>query len=211
MVIDPAAFSQTKLKTDTLNIRNCNLNKLNWAFLTGFSNLKTLYIDSSNNFPVTFYTFPSVSLTGLGYLALKSLTEMDKYAVANIKYPPLLKNGLKTIVIEGIVYPKVLADASIQNFLANWITPSSGKTLAVLILNSNSLTKIPSEVAKYVNLNDVYFRYNAAQSWVIQKNAFNFAKNTSRYQRTLNMNYSGIKSIQPGAFQGFDMIYFFFI
>jgi len=152
LVIDPAAFSQTKLKPDTLNIRNCNLNKLNWAFLTGFSNLKTLYIDSSNNFPVTFNTFPSVSLTGLGYLALKSLTEMDKYAVANIKYPPLLKNGLKTIVIEGIVHPKVLADASIQNFLANWITPSSGKTLAVLILNSNSLTKIPSEVAKYVNM-----------------------------------------------------------
>lgn len=205
-MIDPAAFSQTKLKTVTLNIWHCNLNRLNWSFLAGFANLKDLQIDSSNNFPVTFYTFPSASLTGLWYLTLKYLSEMDKFAAANIKYPHFLKNSLKTIVIEGIVYPNILVDASIQNFLANWITPSSRKTLAALILNNNNWTKIPSEVAKYENLDDAYFLYNT-QSWVIQKNAFNFAKNTSRYQPTLKINNSGIKSIQPGAFQGFDTFY----
>ena len=201
MIIDRAAFSLlTKIRADTLNILNCDLNKLNWGFLTGFAYLKVLNIENSNNFPDTFYTFPSASLVSLSYLTLKTLSDMDKFYFTNIKYPPPLKNGLKSLSIEGIVYPNVLVDVSIQNFLAKWITPSSRKTLIGLLLDNNNLLKIPSEVAQYENLTGAYF-FSNAQPWVIQTNAFNFSKNTS-YQRTLRIDNSRIKSIQPGAFQG---------
>jgi len=203
LAVDPTAFSQSKLTTEEFYIRDCDLTKLKWSFLNGFNKLGKLEIRNCNNFPVNFNTFPSASLTTLSRLNLIELSDLNKFLIPNFKYPALLKNGLTNLMIKGVVYPSLTTDTIIQNFLANWVTQSSRKTLTELAFIGNKMSKVPSEVVKYDNLNSVSF-FGNTQPWVIQANAFNFTKNATKSRRLLEILSSQITSIQPGAFQGIE-------
>jgi len=196
-----SAFGQSKLVTEGFGIGNCDLSKLNWGFLGGFTKLRGLKIDNCNNFATTFNTFPSTSLTALSWLNLEKLSDLNKFVTPNFKYPAVLKNGLTQLTITDVVYPTTTTDTVIQNFLANWITPSSRKTLTDLRFDKNSMTKIPSEVVKYNNLTNVIISRNT-QPLIVQSNAFNITKNLPAIKRWLYITSSKITSIQPGAFQG---------
>ena len=126
---------------------------------------------------------------------------MNKFTNASIKYPTPLKNGLTRLYIGNIIYPSMTVDAIIQNFLTNWITPSSRNTLREMLLMNNNMGRVPTDVAKYNNLADfnIFLNY---QPWTIQSNAFNVTKNTTINQRVLDLSYAEIESIQAGAFQG---------
>lgn len=195
------AFGRTKLVIQTLFVWDCNLNSLNWGFLNGFSGLKHLWIGSCNNFPMTFKTLPSASLTSLSEILLNSLVDMHQFLTANATYPAPIKNGLTNVYIGDLVYPNSRVDETIQNFLANWVTPSSRKTLIALHLWGNNITKVPAEVPKYTNLIAAYFR-NTKQPWVIKANSFYFTKNTTINSRALSLYDSKLTSIEAGAFQG---------
>jgi len=126
---------------------------------------------------------------------------MNKFLIPNFKYPALLKNGLTNLKFTDVSYPSLTTDAILQNLLANWVTPSSRKSLTELAFIGNKMSKVPSEVAKYDNLNSVSF-FGNTQPWVIQANAFNFTKDTTKSTRFLEILLSQITCIQPGAFQG---------
>jgi len=189
---------------ESFGIENCDLSQLNWAFLNGFTKFSDIGIGNCDNFAATFNTFPSASLTALSKLSLGKLSDMDKLVATSYRYPTVLKNGLTHLTIADVVYPSTTTDTILQNFLANWITPSSRKTLRELRLDGNSMTKVPSEISKYNNLIDVNI-WNS-QPWIVQSNAFNMTKNTTIDARSLSISSSKITSIQPGAFQGIRQI-----
>lgn len=122
--MDPSAFSQSKLTLEKFGIENCDLSKLDWGFLNGFTKLSDLGIQNCDNFPTTFNTFPSASLTALSRISLMELSDMNKFVSTSFKYPAVLKNGLTYLLIGSIVYPSTTTDTALQNFMANWITPS---------------------------------------------------------------------------------------
>jgi len=125
---------------------------------------------------------------------------MHQFVTAKATYPAPPKNGLISVYIGEMVYPNTKVDESIQNFLANWVTPSSRKTLIALHLRGNNMTKVPSEVIKYTNLYVTYL--SNTQPWVIKANSFYFTKNTTINMRTLSLYDSKLTSIEAGAFQG---------
>lgn len=201
LAVYPSAFCQNQLATEGLGIVNCDLSKLNWGFLGGFTRLRELKIENFDNFATTFNTSPSTSLIALSWLSLGKLSDINTFVTPNLNYPAVVKNGVTYLSISNVVYPSTRTDTIIQDFLAYWITPSFRKTLTELRFDQNSMTKVPSEIAKYNNLTNVTISRNT-RLWEVQRNAFNMTKNTTKNPRRLYMKSSKIAYIQPGDFQG---------
>lgn len=195
LVIDPAAFSNaTKEVTSVLTILNCELNKLNWAFLSGFNNLVSINVLSCSNFHSTFSTFPSASLTRLTSLYLKSIIELDGFSSSTIRFPPPLPNGLESLYI-GYCYN--FGSVALGNLLTKWVTPTSQDTMLLLAVTGNNLTQIPPDVSKFKSLAFVEF-YENMQPLKLSKGAFNF----STPVQAIYMDYSKIAFVPTGAYSG---------
>jgi len=136
LVIDQTSFSLTKTKTNSLNIKNCDLSKLDWSFIKDFKTLSELTVAFSSNLHTMFYTFPGSTLTSLKDLTLTSITGMNGFANSSLKYPPILAAGLDYVEIS---YCYDLSDAALDRFLTKWLLPSGMDTIDDLIISGNSL------------------------------------------------------------------------
>lgn len=215
LTVNPSAFTGTKLVTSSLTLSGCDLSKLDWTFVTGFTNLSSISISSSSNFHTTFYTLPSASLTKLAILSLAS-GDLNGFSSSSVNYPAVLEQGLKGLYINSGYGPHAdsgpqytttgMSDTAIEFFLAKWVTPTSSKTLNNLALNNLYLTRIPSDVFKYTNLTKFEIKDNR-KFLVVQANSFNISQRNDDglpFQLTLYNNY--ITTIQAGAFQGICVI-----
>lgn len=130
--INSPALSQTKSATDTLNIQNCNLSQLNWAFLNGFLTwLRSAWFFLQILCPILHLPF--------------RLTNKALNPKSSVKFPEPLPNGITNLAIE---YGYNLGDVATDRFLSQWIVPSSNNALLSLSLSGNLLTKIPPSVSK---------------------------------------------------------------
>jgi len=137
LIVDPAAFSGTKSVTTDFYTVGCDLRKLNWSFLSGFTKLTSLNVVVCSNFHVTFFsTIPSATLTSLSIFSLNSVTGLNGFNNNSMKAPAKLPKGLGQVYI---VYCYDLGDAALQNLLAKWVTPSSANTLTLLEVGGTSL------------------------------------------------------------------------
>jgi len=198
--VDSAAFSLTKLFTDTLNISNCNLQYLDWSFLKGFSSLRSLHIvANSSNLHQRFHTLPTRSLAKLKVFQLDSVLGLNGFNRTCLKFPAPPPKGLTALYIDNCYD---VGTAALQNFLAKWVTPT--ETLQSLSLTKNSLSRIPSEVSKYV-LSDVDISGNL-QPLKIQDVSFNVFRPYSPWPgpngASLILRNSKITYISPGTFKG---------
>lgn len=194
LLVDPGAFTGTKLVTDTLSISNCDLNFVDWSFLKGFSNLSYISFDYNSNLHTTFYTFPASTLTSLQVFYLLGMIGMNGFSNASLKFPPPVPNGLSSL---WIWFAYDMTTQAAQNLLAKWVTPTSKDTLTSIQLGGNSLTAIPSDISKYSQLTDVQFWENA-QPWNIQSRALNITVPV----KTIYLDASRIASVSAGAFLG---------
>lgn len=199
--VDSAAFSATQLYTKSLYISYCNLKYLNWSFLKGFSKLSSLTIDHSLNLHQKFYTLPTASLSSLNTVSFLSIVGLNGFNNTCLKFPPPPPKGLSYLSITECYD---LGTAAVQNILSKWVRPTSTDTLKTLLLSFNTLTSIPSEIAKFNELNDVQC-VEQKRPLAIQSGSFNFKKPKSSLdftRRILDFSSSHITSISPGAFQG---------
>jgi len=120
--VDPAAFSTTKLTTQALTIKNCNMKILNWSFLTGFSSLTSFTILDSSDFHTTFYTLPTKTLRKLDYFELNAVLGLSGFQNKSLIYPPPPPNGISSF---NIFFSYDVSDDVVDNFLINWVTPTS--------------------------------------------------------------------------------------
>jgi len=169
LLVDPAAFTQTKSVTDTLQVSNCDMKSVDWSFLKGFSNLSFIIFDYNSNLHTTFYTFPTSTLTSLNTFFLLGMVGMNGFNNASLKFPPPVPNGLSSF---WIWFAYDMTTAAVQNLLAKFVTPKSQNTLTSIQLGGNAFTTVPSEFSKYTQLTDVQFWENS-QPWQIQSGAFN--------------------------------------
>ena len=195
LVIDSAAFSQTKSVTTDLYIKHCDLVNLNWSFLSGFTKLSYLDIEYCSNFHVTFFnTFPSATLTSLSIFSLSSIMGLNGFKNIYSKTPAKLPNGLSQVYI---IYSYDFGDDALKNFLAKWVIPSSKNTLTYFEVAGNSLTKIPSDVLKFNQLNTANF-YENVIPLTIPPGVLNFNATV----QTVYLDDSHITSVPDGAFKG---------
>jgi len=120
--VNSAAFSLTKLFTETLNIFNCNLRYLNWSFLEGFSNLRRLSIAANSyNLHQRFYTLPTRTLAKLDIFGLDSVLGLNGFNNTCLKFPAPPPKGLFAISIDNCYD---VGTAALQNILEKWVTPT---------------------------------------------------------------------------------------
>lgn len=187
--IHPDAFRPSRNYTRLVKITYCDLSRLNFSFLEGFTQLNTLYIANS------------VKVHQAGWGSLKNLPNLStlyiqRFRVNGWKTFPRLDNGLKKVVFcLGDV-----EDATMDRIL-HWLTSTFSETLQGLYLNSDSLTRFPVQIALFKQLEDAFLSSQAGYNIGISFLA-NGSYVRSESLRNLDLVKCGIKYIEPGAFLG---------
>lgn len=207
--VNSSAFTLSKLGTTNITIQKCDLSRLSYSFLTGFTNLTTFYIYNSSNFHTTFYTLPSSSLGKLKNFWLNQVKGINGFSNSSFKYPKSIyvATNYASAPITSVLIGNTgtglnctdckIGDTALNSLLKNWIQPSSSM-LDSLQLMGNNLTTIPSYVNKYfVYLTVIDFSRNQ-QPLNIPTNAFY----ANRPIKTMDFRYSIISNIGDNAFQG---------
>lgn len=194
LIVDPAAFNSTKSSTVELNVKNCDLQKLDWSFLKNFSYLTTLNIFSSSNLHLTFYTLPTATLKNLRVFFLNTVMGLNGFKTTNLAFPAPPPSGLSTL---WIWYCYDFDSPALQIFLAKWVTPTSALSLSSFHLGANSFTEFPSEIKKYTEVQSFGIWANA-KPLNIPKGSFDFRGEIN----FVDLDLSKISFISPGAFKG---------
>lgn len=193
LVVNQNAFTLTKSSTIRLDIYKCDLRKLNWSFLKGFSNLNTLSINYASNIHLTLHTLPSASLSSLTTVIWYSIIGIEGFKHYT-RFPAPIPNGIYAF---WIYYCDELNTDVTDTILKKWITPTSQNTLSSLRLVGLNLIKVPPEVSKYTQLSDMEIFENI-HPMAFQLNAMN---STVPVQIGFFDN-SYINSISAGTFTG---------
>lgn len=191
--VDRLALTSTKEVTATLYIENCDLKTLDWSFLSGFSLLESLYIDYSSNLPNTFYTLPTSSLTRLVMFSLNNVLGIEGFNNNSLKFPKPVPNGIASL---WIWFCDNITDTTMDNILTKWVTPTSADSMNSFQLAGADITRIPSDIFKYTQLEDVTI-FDCFKLSTIQYRSFNFEK-----VPTIYLDHNVISSVSPGAFSG---------
>lgn len=179
-------FSSSSSTTGQFTILNCNLYKLNFSFLRGFSKLVELRLDSTANIS-TIQTLPSLpSLTGLAIdnsIGFNDLTGFPSKGLSRLQRLYLFNDELD--------------DYATDIILNAFLDSSSLNTLRFLALGENRLTKVPPQIPLFTSLADLSLNQNSIHFVESNQIAFGAPK-----VENLLLRYNFMQSIQPGAFIG---------
>ena len=109
-------------------------------------------------------------------------------------FPPNI-NNLDSIILLS----NNLNDTGIGRIL-EWQLDTSANTLKTLQLDSNSLTKIPSQIKSFVNLKSVSLDNQQQGIETISTGSLAFPKSTKI--SSISLNNLKTQTIEPGAFEG---------
>ena len=190
LVIDPLAFSSSQNSLMWLYIDSdygfdFGLQK-DFNILNGFNRLEGLYISHSTNFAAFQYLPP---LPSLQILMIWYCPEINQ-----IPFPDLSHAKLKDLSL----YNNEISDGKADEIVSKLAASTSADSLGALILESNYLTRIPSQVGSvFPNLIYLFLRNNNISH--IPSSSLTFA---SPYLMDLNLSTNGLKTIESGAFRG---------
>jgi hypothetical protein len=228
LTVDPKAFNFSEDYTNFIKFSTCDLNQLDYTFLTNFNVLKEISYFNSNNFS-QWYGLPSLpSLMKISVdsssdfkdfknLAVSQLPALSEYSIRLCPHFELLPNttATKKLRIESCPLFKEwdlvgrqsrltslslisLNNQTIENALDSIVSSSVVNTLAELILTYNGLTQVPSQIQLFSQLQNVTLSDNNISSAGNGSLAFS----TSKLQR-LYLNRNGLSHFESEAFQGF--------
>ena len=191
LTIDPNAFRSSRNSAELYSFINCDMNRLDFQFLSGFEKLTSLYFtEIKNAHLLNWTTLPTLN-------NLKSLTfgfsaagDLNRW----MTFPKLSRGLVQLNLIENNIN-----DVEIDRIL-NWTLKTSAHTLEYLNLNRNNLTQIPRQISSFTKIKRISFVNQNTGISLISNGSFSFSVNHFLYIVDLNSNK--IASIKPGAFQG---------
>ena len=189
LVIDPFSFrSSQKSLAKEFRVSNVDFGwQKDFNFLNGFNKLEELTFSQITNLTAFQYLPPLPSIQKLTVRYCPS--ELNQ-----IPFPDLRSAKLKDLEL----WENEISDEKADEIVAKLAASTSAESLEALRLESNSLTRIPSQLGsafpklKRLNLNN-----NKISN--ITSSSFTFV---SRYLEELYLSENGIKTIESGAFQG---------
>ena len=186
-MIDRDAFLATASETSIVYISNCDLSLLDFAWLDGFNKLTSLsFYESSNLHQASWTSLPILNrLSKLSINFCKGLNE---------RFDPPVITSLREIQLEG----NGLLDQPMGRLL-NWVLISSAESLTKLQMSMNLLTRVPTQIASFKNLNylDIHGQENGT-GMLVTKGSLSFQSPVKYIYAAVN----GISTIEPGAFEG---------
>lgn len=103
-------------------------------------------------------------------------------------------------LIQGLDYIELsacLIDDDGMNRILTWAFNTSVDSLSELLMNANNLTGIPQKIARF-NLATLELNRNPINSTVLTEGSMIFNSSV----KMLGLAFTGIETIEPGAFQG---------
>ena len=191
MRIHTNAFRSSENITNVMSIVACDLSALDYLFLNGFHQLKTLAIDWAVNVHLANWT-TLPPLSGLKILNITNSEGLNKWIH---KYPELV-SGLIEFKLISCNIGDVVLDRMLQ-----WLQNSSSNALEVLYLKNNTLTKIPQQLPFFKKLSSINLDFNPL-STALHNASFIFSQRP--FFLTISLRSCGIDIIQPDAFQGLN-------
>ena len=189
LVINPLAFraSQKSLSRE-FKVSNVDFGlQKDFNFLNGFDKLEQLSFLSAYNLTAFQYLPPLPSLQKLS-------VEHCEYQLNQIAFPDLSPAKLKNLQL----WDNEISDEKADEIVAKLAASTSANSLEVLNLESNSLTRIPSQVGSHFpELHVINLRGNSISH--ISSSSLNF---TSPYLELLHLSSNGLKTIENGSFVG---------
>ncbi len=188
--IDENAFRASKHYTQEIVLEAVDLSELSdLNFLSGFEQLTHLTLRNVLGMEEVLSTLPPLS--NLIVLDLRFVGRL-----ADFQNFPNLTNGLKVATFKGD-YAYEDWDNDVVSNILDWITLSSLHTLESLTIGGHSCTEIPSQIPSFTALK--YFQMHGGFIEKIKNGELAF---TSPVLRLHLKSDTGIKEIEPGAFQG---------
>lgn len=199
--IDKDAFKDSRGDSDdewgTFSISGCDLSDLDFSFLDGFHELSALQFESCRNFHFNgFKNFPE--LKRLETIRFDSCYGLEQETMTF----PRLHHGLYAL---SLSYNE-LDNAAVSRIL-DWalygIANSSDQgvagheTMAILTLSGNKLNRVPDQINKFANLDQVFLGSNLAPLTVPRGSLAFHVKPTY-----VDLESSSVYSIEDGAFSG---------
>lgn len=188
--MDPSALNSSRATMAQLSIANCDLTRLEFEFLSGFSRLTHLTIDSSRN----------IHLSGFGTSfppqlpRLSSIRIFRTSGLMELMPLPQLSEGLDSF---SLVDQQGEVEDSTASRILDWLLYNSTDRLSRLTLSGGRLTHIPEQIPLFEKLSRLDLSDNVMPLEIPSKSLTFKAP-------VLEINLSGsrIENIGPGPFKG---------
>jgi len=194
--VDVNAFQSTKHYTKFVSLRNIDSSQLDFGFLSGFNQLTDLMLNKIRHIEKSLPTLPR--LPKLSYLELYNVTGFNESVIT---FPTLASGGLKSF---AFVVSGEHTDASVSRML-DWILLSSAKTLEILNIDYVGITEVPSQIPSFNALRDLNLIGNSISA--IKNGSLSFSVPVTK----IFMWSNNITLIEPGAFRGIYLFFFYLI
>lgn len=185
--IHPDAFRSTRNYTTLLEIEYYDMSQLNMAFLTGFNQLGSMFFGNVFNLPQGLSSLPPLPSLWRMYIG-PGCTGLEDWLAPF----PKLARGLEDLHLMG----QRLDEAAIGRILY-WLLESSTNTLSTLTLDGQQMAMVPTQISSFTKLSNLEMIGNSAP-FTLQSRSLTFTSDI----RWVEMSYSKIDYIEPGAFQG---------
>jgi hypothetical protein len=174
------AFRASTESNHVLTISGCNLQKLNFAFMSNMKELSNIYILESSGFS-SFQGLPSHS-----NFKLMSITESSEFY--SLDDTPVKLAGLDILYLND----NQLTDSEAAK-LIKALASTSAHSLVEFRLYNNKLTRVPDFLSSLPNIAELSLNNNAITSLSANSLAF-------KGPISITLNNNQIKTVQPGAF-----------
>ena len=191
IIIHPNAFHSSSNFLLELNIRNCDLGRLDLSFLFGFENLVTMNFTYPSSIEKANWNFLP-SLPVLTNFEIEIHRELQNDWNEWVQKLQPLTNGLEKFICNCGVDDKT-ADRLVQ-----WLVNSSAATLNNLELRETKLTRVPQGISNFQNLMILKITCNDSEIKVLKENSIKLNVLPSE----IEISNCGIGELHPGAIQG---------
>lgn len=190
--IHPEAFRSNADYTEAFYMSGMDFSRMDFEFLQGFDLVDFIKLFNINNFEKADWSTLPI-LAKLTRIEIGHCSGLNDWTT---NFPPAMTNGvLNEINLTG----NYLTDSGIQRLL-EWVYQSAKKTLKVLNLSNNGLTKVPKRIANFETLERLDLSYNKLHT--VAAGSLAFKAPVSR----LWLYNAEINTIEPGAFKGFKLL-----
>lgn len=135
LIVNSDALRSSSAYTQQLVISKCNLNRLDFAFLKGFSKLVEFRLDYTSGIKPIENLPPLINLAGLTIDNSKGFEELTQF-------PAFAFSRLERLYL----YNDELNDHTLEIIMDSFVSSMSVETLTTLTLGNNRITRVPHQI-----------------------------------------------------------------